>query len=147
MPSSTQLRVQDADGNWGNECVGGPALQELRTARLDFQPVTGGGFSLSQEHVATTPGAVDSFMAYESGHYYVSVPNPVGESCASNIVYIQGSVTGIPIGDPPDAVVSRRLFDVRGRLLRGPPRASGIYFERSVWRSGKIKVHRRVILH
>ena len=79
--------------------------------------------------------------------FFVSVTNPVGESCASNIVYIQGSVTGIPIGEPPDAVVSRRLFDVRGRLLRGPPRASGIYFERSVWRSGKIKVHRRVILH
>lgn len=146
LPAAGQLQVADSVGI-GYECSGGPAIHELRTARLYFQPITGGPYSMIQEHVVSgMEGMPDSFTVGYAGHFYVTCTNPIGQSCASNVAYIAPQdPTGVPVQGADQAVASR-TFDVRGRLLRGPPRAVGIYFQRTYYRSGKFTTHRLVIL-
>lgn len=133
------------------ECSGSQAIHQLSTARLYFYPLTGGGWRLAQEHgVPGREGQADSFVVDPGpgGHYYLTVTNPVAESCASPLVYVPGSiVTGV--GSPDDAdrspITKTEIFDVRGRLCRSLVR-SGIYFRRTTYANGHTVTKRVVLL-
>lgn len=131
------------------ECSGGPAIHQLQAIELWFYPNTGGGWRKIAEKTATgREGQPDSitFDQGGGGHAYVIARNPIGRSCASTPVYVSGSiVTGIPDGPPPDILLSRRFFDVNGRLVRDPNR-SGIYFRRDRYVSGLVTTKKVLLL-
>lgn len=131
------------------ECSGGQAIHQLSTARLYFYPVTGGGWRLDQEHgVSGREGQPDSFVVNPGpgGHYYLTAKNPIGESCASPLVYVPGSVaTGVGDQASGSPVTKIETFDVRGRLCRSLVR-SGIYFRRTTYRDGHVIMKRIVLL-
>lgn len=131
------------------ECSGGEMIRQLLTARLYWNPNTGGGWRLAQEHSAQgREGQPDSFTVDPGtgGHVYVAATNPAGESCASPVVYLSGSITtGIPPDQADgDRVTSSRIYDVQGRATSGA--ASGVYFRRDRWASGRFTVKRVVVL-
>jgi len=133
------------------ECDGGPPIHELRTARLWRSLVTGGGWQLiAEDPVIGQEGQPHEFSADPGpgAHFYVTTTNPRGESCASNVVYVPGSVvTGVESEPGParDEIVRRLTFDVGGRLVRHPT-AAGVYWSRVVWRSGRVETKRVVVL-
>lgn len=131
------------------ECSGGQAIHQLATARLYFSPVSGGGWRLVQEHgVSGREGQTDSFVVDSGpgGHYYVTTTNPIGESCASNVVYSPGSVvTGIEPGGAARSIVSDQTFDVQGRRVQVPSR-SGVYWRRIKFSDGTVSIRRIVVL-
>lgn len=80
-------------------------------------------------------------------HFQVMPVDTAGNGqCFSNTVYI-GPVTGIPTdqGFVSDPVKRVQLFDVRGRLVRCRM-ASGIYFEKTTYRSGRYSTRRIVLV-
>lgn len=129
------------------ECSGGPTIHELQTARLYWSPLIGGGWRMAQEHaVYGREGQPDTFQVVDGGHYYVTATNPAGESCASNIAYVLDlSVTGVDPGAPSDRISRSALFDVHGRRVEKPA-ASGIYFRRVWYESGRVSSDRVVVL-
>jgi len=131
------------------ECSGGQAIHQLAAARLYFLPVTGGGWRLiAQQGVAGLEGQPCEFTVDSGpgGHYYVTTTNPAGESCASNVTYIPGTVvTGIDPEPVRPLPVSVRVFDIQGRPIRGPT-ATGIYFRRTTYSDGSSRVQKFVNL-
>ncbi len=129
------------------ECSGGQAIHQLATVRVYFNPVTGGGWRrVAEMGVAGMEGRPDSITVDSGpgGHYYVTTTNPAGESCASPVIYVPGSVvTGI---EPEVAArpATIRIFDVQGRLVHRVTR-SGVYFEKRETADGVVSV-RRVVL-
>lgn len=82
----------------------------------------------------------DSFVVDSGpgGHYYVTATNPAGESCASNTVYVPGSVvTGVDPTPQAAHVTSNRTFDVQGRRVLKIGN-SGIYFRRTTYSDGRV---------
>lgn len=141
-------KVQDPDTGDSvavADCSGGPPLVERLRVYLYFWPLGSTPSPIPVDSLQCDPGAAVSFTSRGAGTYWVRAANSRGFSCESNQAVIPGSVSGVPV-EATDRIQARRLFDVRGRLVRGPP-ASGIYFERSVWRSGRVTVKRRVVLH
>ena len=102
-----------------------------------------------QEHDAThREGAPDSFAVLpdQGWHFYSTVTDTAGnESCASNIVYVPGTVTGVEPGPGGDPVVSVTLYDVQGRRVRQPS-ASGVYYRVLRHRSGLVSRKRVVVV-
>ena len=129
------------------ECSGGQAIHQLATVRVYFNPNTGGGWRrVAEMGVAGMEGRPDSITVDSGpgGHYYVTTTNPAGESCASPVIYVPGSVvTGIEpeVAARPATV---RIFDVQGRLVHSVTR-SGVYWERTRYHDGSETV-RRVVL-
>jgi hypothetical protein len=88
---------------------------------------------------------VDSFQAPWPGHFYVTTRNPIGQSCASNLVYVATDViTSVP-GQVTTTRGRPRIFDVQGRLVTGPL-ASGVYWRRVIDPDGTETVRRIVVL-
>lgn len=79
------------------------------------------------------------------GHYYVTTTNPMGESCASPVVFVPGSiVTGIEPESPTRNPVRVETFDLQGRLVHRLSR-SGVYFQRTTYDDGHMTT--RKIVH
>jgi len=151
LPTTGQHRWVDPNQGADSvmvECSGGDSIHFLSTAFLHRYPLTGGGWRVSQQHIITAfPGDQDSFVVTGTGHFYVTTANDAGESCPSNVVYIPGSVTtGVEPEENQDPHAVRiELFDVTGRLVRGPLR-SGIYFRRTTYADGTVATGRIVHL-
>lgn len=127
------------------DCRGGGPVS-VDSILVMVQPVTGGPHFLHHVHPAALPGSPDT-VQLDPGpgcHVYVLAKNQYGVSCASNSVYVPGTVTSVPTGGI-DQLISSNVFDIRGRLVRGPP-ASGIYFRRDTYRSGRIVVRKVALL-
>jgi hypothetical protein len=129
------------------ECSGDrPIPPGPLTAYLWGYRTSGGGWTMAESH-AVSPGAPDSFAIPYPGHFYVITANAAGPSCASEVMELPPPIiTTVPYVPPPDRVVAVRLYDVQGRLVRGKPRASGVYFRRTVWLSGRRDVARVVVV-
>jgi len=156
LPTTQQARWTVFDPDLGDSVVVGDcesdgvqAIHQIIAARLYFNPVTGGGWRvIAQQGVAGLEGQTCEFTVDSGpgGHYYVTTTNPAGESCASNEIYIPGSVvTGIDPTTKPPHVTSVRTFDIQGRPIRGPT-ASGIYFRRVTYSDGTHRTQRFVHL-
>jgi len=119
--------------------VGGP-LTDLKYSYLYGVSADGGnplGLLILTHNVSGKAGLPDTFEVGDTfgWHYWVQTADSSGnKSCASNVVYV-GPITGVTPGENPDAVVETMIFDVRGR--RVTPLASGIYFKRTKFKSGK----------
>ena len=138
------------DSTYGIECSGGPALHDLAYSRLYGMPDTGGGVRLLQQHSASgMEGAPDSFVV-DPGvgwlFYVTAVDSSGKESCASNTVYIPGSVTGVEPRLGGDPVLTVDTYDIHGRPVHGVPRASGVYYRVIRHRSGLVSRKRVVVL-
>jgi len=154
------------------DCSGGQAIHQLRTARLYWNPIQGGGWRLLlEDSVAGQEGLPHDFTfdPGQGGHAYATATNTKGESCASNQVYVPGSlVTAVETPDETLGAIARvSVFDVQGRRvlaltgLAWPVRTlqakvrqavmdrrlpSGIYFVRGATRGGDPVVRRMAIL-
>jgi len=130
------------------ECDGGPAIHSLQSTELWWYPVTGGGYrKLLTQDARGKEGLADAitFDQGPGGHAYLIEVNNAGRSCASNEVYVPGfTTTGID-GTEVEQVVYTRCFDVHGKLV-DKPRASGVYFWKSYWKSGRTTVKREVYI-
>ena len=134
------------------ECGNGDPLEDLSTARLYGWPADGGSIRLLDEHDVTgREGQPDSFAVSLNGnwHFWVTATDTLGqESCASAMIYI-GTITGV---DPPQPssfdrpIAPPQTFDVRGRLVRGIPKSSGVYFRRDRYESGSVVTRRFIYL-
>ena len=92
------------------------------------------------------PGSFDTLSVDDGFRYYLLAIRAGGmPSCASEIVLVPPTQTGVETEATPDRVMSRRLFDVQGRLVLKPA-ASGVYFQRKWWRSGRVETKRIVVL-
>jgi len=133
------------------DCEGGPPLNDLWTARLYGWPAYGGLVRRLLEHsVAGMEGADDSFTVDASWgwHFYVTTADMGGhESCASNYIFACSpcQITGVDSVATWDPVVRTQLYDVQGRLIHGPPRASGIYYPVDILKSGRRVIGRKVV--
>lgn len=151
LPSTlAALDYNPETDTWSPGCgTGNEPLTDLATHRLWWWPIGGGELPrVIREHdVRGMEGVVDTFVVDEAvtpGHYYTTVTRAGGrESCPSNTAYV-GPITSVDVSvGASDSVVSRRLFDVRGRVAHG--RAGGVYFEATEWASGRRTVRKVVV--
>lgn len=132
------------------DCSGGDLIHHLMTSRLYRSLVSGGGYRLWLEKSAVArEGTVDSFTVDPTiaAHYYVTVTNNSGESCASSVVYVPGSTTTGVGGDPPGLVhdVAEVWFNVHGQRIDHPT-AAGVYWRAKFYRGVLIGSRRVVVL-
>ena len=158
LPDSTAFAIGQGDSANVYCDRSGRRLIDLYSAHLYESLVTGGGYRLVQEHDARgREDQPDSFRVDPGpgAHYYVRTTRffpatdstfaELKEGCASNIVYLPGTVTAVEETAAQDQVVERRIFDIHGRLVRDI-RTSGIYFERTLYRSGRVELRKKVYL-
>lgn len=143
-PSTNAEQIWTVDPETGDSirslsCAPGAPLYDLGRIRIWRWPIAGGEpYVYAYLDVRGREGLADSIQVPEDAHYFATVLDTTGrnESCASGAIYV-GPVTSAPTGRPADAIVELRFFDVHGRLVR-KREASGIYFFRARWRSGRI---------
>jgi hypothetical protein len=116
------------------DCTGTAPISQVTKAYLWGARITGGGFALADSHtwLPTDPieGRPDSFPVPFAGHFYLEFRNPVGKSCASNIVLVMPDVTtGVEPDRTPFPPIRPTWHDVSGRLVESP-RGTGIFFQR-----------------
>jgi hypothetical protein len=128
------------------DCGNGPALTDLDHMELWSQPVTGGGFAWVRNIPESgREGLIDSTNVADGHHaYLIGVDHAGNRSCASNVVCVNCPVTGVGDGDFVDLPIKVRFFDVHGRLVE--PRATGIYFKKTWYQSGRVRSEKFVIL-
>lgn len=156
LPAQQQAIFVNAEGDSEIVCdaTDGPPLRELRSARLYWEPVTGGGFRFHHEHDVTgREGQADTMQVERGpgGHAFVTTFNPRGESCVSTaIVYVPGSqVTGVPVDGSPDELLDARYFNVRGEYVGeylDDSLPSGVYLEQRVYAGGRVVTRKHVVV-
>lgn len=127
----------------------GEPTSDVAWVTLWWQRVTGGPFEVHHlKSVLGREGQVDTFLVDPGpgAHFAVTVSDTAGNHCSfSNVVYIPGTVTGV--ATIPIESITVRHYDIQGRLVKGPPKAVGIYFFKAethshVW-TGRVVVMRR----
>lgn len=130
-------------------CFGGPPTQDVATVSVHWWPISGGAsYVIASKDVRGKEGQADSIGVEDRpGHYWSTATDTAGNvSCPSNwVTRLPGDMTAVE-ESAADPVVKTLFFDVHGRRLRGPPKASGIYFWRKYHKSGAVKQGRTVVL-
>lgn len=130
----------------------GDTLRDLAAVRIYGWPTTPGGLArlLQTKNEAGRECLPDTTTVDTQGvgwHFWItSIDFKGNESCSSNRVYI-GPITGIPVGDlvVDDPPIDVKFFNIHGQLICCPS-ASGIYFTKTTYRSGRTSVKRMVML-
>lgn len=150
LPSQNSTVWVDPEGNVGYQCEpSGEPLTDLESLRVYVWPVSGGQARVQRTYYVRGLEGQEFPIDVEPGpgiHVWVTVlDRSHNESCASNVVYVPGTVTAAEGGATPPRIVKAELFDVHGRRLRGPPKASGVYYERLRYSDGRM-VRRKIVL-
>lgn len=140
----------------------GDSLTDLYWLRLWGYPITGGGWRVYRDKtVIGREGQPDTLEVSPGWSYYVTTFDHSGnQSCPSAIVSVPGTATDVqPLVQ--DIFSRRDIFNASGQLVRaglsawarwdernnaGVRVASGVYFDRRLWRSGIKIVQRHVII-
>jgi hypothetical protein len=138
-PIMNQMLIDSTDV----DCSNGTLLNDLDHVEIWGYPVAGGGWRWLKDIPETNrEGLQDSTDVVDGQHIYMyAVDHSMNHSCISDVICVNCLISGV--GDDPfknDVPVSVQYFDVQGRLV--DPEASGVYFKRTIYKSGFIKVEK-----
>lgn len=131
-------------------CIGDRPLTDLDSVRL-YHWLPNGTFHLEQSHSCRgREGQPDSFEVNPSQSMIVwttAVDTSNNESCMSNAIIVPIITTAVePNVLPTKRLLDVKIYDIHGRLLRGPPKVSGIYWARESFSDGSKRTRKLIVV-